>query len=139
MQPFFSIPARVCDATGAGETRTEAPAGTSPPRPGMKGEVSNSLATSTGHRNQSRDCQTPVGNNGSKPCQSQVRLDKHGRSEVPQLLGQWSSQAKHLSCGGNITQEGIFSRLPLMLIYGTENTNNSKTDRQQIHKSTRQG
>lgn len=81
MQPFFSIPARLCDATWAGETGTEAPTGTPPPSPGMKGEVANSLTTSTGQRNQPRDCQTPVRNNGSEPCQSQAQFDKQAGKE----------------------------------------------------------
>lgn len=115
MQPFFSIPARVCDATWAGEIGKEAPAGTSPPLPGMKGEVANGFTTSTGHRNQSKDCQMPVGSNSSEPCQSQAQLT-NGQGESKATWLSRSKQTEHLSHGGNITQEGHSSRLPLMLI-----------------------
>lgn len=62
-----------------------------PPSPGMKGEVANGLTTSTGHRNQSKDCQMPVGNNSSEPCQSQAQLT----NEQAESKATWLSRGAH--------------------------------------------
>ncbi|KAF2984472.1 hypothetical protein EK904_003417 [Melospiza melodia maxima] len=68
----------------------------------MKGEVANGLTTSTGHRNQSKDCQMPVGNNSSEPCQSQAQLTNgQGESEATWLIPkpmEYLGHFQHLQC-----------------------------------------
>lgn len=76
---------------GLGKLGRKHPLEHHPPLPGMKGEVANGLITSTGHINQSKDCQMLVGSNSSEPCQSQAQLTNgQGQSKAT-----WLSRRAH--------------------------------------------